>query len=91
LNGRDILLRLTNTEDATVERKTASDYRDCLKTAVAFSNSLPVDDPGIIFVGVGKDGTIQGNNTPLLNWKGPERWRDHNTPVYLLLFVLLET
>jgi len=59
LNDQDILVRLTNTEDSTVERKTASDYRDCLKTAVAFSNSLPVDDPGIIFVGVGNDGTVQ--------------------------------
>lgn len=61
LNDRDILLRLPSAEDSTVERKTASDYRDCLKTAVAFSNSLPVDDPGIIFVGVGNDGTVQEN------------------------------
>jgi predicted HTH transcriptional regulator len=57
LTDRDILLRLANTEDGTVERKTASDYRDCLKTAVAFSNSMPVGDPAIIFVGVGNDGT----------------------------------
>lgn len=61
LSDADILARLTNTEDSTVERKTASDYRDCLKTAVGFSNSLPVDDPGIIFVGVGNDGTPQNN------------------------------
>jgi hypothetical protein len=59
LSDQDILLRLTNVEDSTVERKTANDYRDCLKTAVAFSNSLPLDDPGVIFVGVGDDGTIQ--------------------------------
>lgn len=61
LSDEDILGRLADTEDSTVERKTASDYRDCLKTAVAFSNSLPVDDPGIIFVGVGNDGTVQDN------------------------------
>ena len=61
LSEHDILLRLTTTEDSTVERKTAHDYRDCLKTAVAFSNSQPVDDPGIIFVGVGNDGTVQDN------------------------------
>lgn len=61
LNDTSILVRLTNTEDSTVERKTASDYRDCLKTAVAFSNSLPVDDPGVIFVGVGNNGTVQDN------------------------------
>ncbi|MGD0923301.1 MAG: ATP-binding protein [Terriglobia bacterium] len=62
LSDKDILRRLTDTEDSTVERKTASDYRDCLKTAVAFSNSLPVDDPAIIFVGVGNDGTVQENS-----------------------------
>jgi Schlafen, AlbA_2 len=59
LSDADILSRLANTEDATVERKTANDYRDCLKTAVGFSNSLPLNDPGIIFVGVGDDGTVQ--------------------------------
>jgi len=61
LSDQDILLRLTNTEDSTVERKTANDYRDCLKTAVAFSNSLPVDDPGIICVGVRDNGTVEDN------------------------------
>jgi predicted HTH transcriptional regulator len=61
LTDQDILFRLTNTEDSTVERKAASDYRDVLKTAVAFSNSLPLDDPGIIFVGVYNDGRVQDN------------------------------
>jgi hypothetical protein len=61
LTDNDILLRLKNTEDSTVERKSANDYRDCLKTAVAFSNSLPVDDPGIIFIGVRNDGTVEHN------------------------------
>ena len=51
LSDEDIRRRLTDIEDSTVERKTASDYWDCLKTAVAFSNSLPVGDPGIIFAG----------------------------------------
>jgi hypothetical protein len=45
LTDEDILLRLTSREDCTVERKAASDYRDCLKTAVAFSNSLPTGEP----------------------------------------------
>jgi len=62
LSDQDVLSRLTNTEDSTVERKTANDYRDCLKTAVAFSNSLPVDDPGVIFVGVYNDGRVEDNN-----------------------------
>jgi hypothetical protein len=62
LSDADVLARLTNTEDSTVERKTASDYRDCLKTAVAFSNSLAVGDPGIIFVGVGNNGAVLDNS-----------------------------
>lgn len=65
LADHDILLRLKNIEDSTVERKTANDYRDCLKTAVAFSNSLPVDDPGIIFVGVGNDGRSKTTKTSI--------------------------
>jgi hypothetical protein len=67
LSDGDIRARLTDTEDGTVERKTASDYRDCLKTAVAFSNSLPVDDPGVIFVGVYDNGQVQnGQNLEAL-------------------------
>lgn len=62
LSNREIRSRLGNTEDSTVERKVASDYRDCLKTAVGFSNSLPVGDPGIIFVGVFDDGRVQDRN-----------------------------
>jgi predicted HTH transcriptional regulator len=58
LTDADILSRLTNIEDATVERKTMSDSRDWVKAAVAFSNSLPVGDPGIIFIGVYNDGRI---------------------------------
>jgi len=61
LNEEDLLSRLKNTEDNTVERKVASDYRDCLKTAVGFSNSLPVGDPAIIFVGVNDKGEPQDN------------------------------
>lgn len=59
LTDEDILRRLANTEDSTVERKVSNDYRDCLKTAVGFANSLPISDPGIIFVGVFNDGRIQ--------------------------------
>jgi len=36
LNYADILSRLKNTEDSTVERRVTSDHRDCLKTAVGF-------------------------------------------------------
>jgi hypothetical protein len=55
----DILARLTAIEDSTVERKTFSDNRDWIKTAVAFSNSLAVGQPGVLFVGVYDNGNIQ--------------------------------
>jgi hypothetical protein len=83
LTDHDILLRLTSGEDSTVERKTASDYNDCRKTAVAFSNSLPVDDPGIIFVGVYDDGRVQdGNNVESLQKKVSERISRIYPPIF---------
>jgi hypothetical protein len=57
LTDADILTRLTNIEDATAERKTMSAFRDSVKAAVAFSNSLPVGEPGIIYIGV-YDGSV---------------------------------
>jgi hypothetical protein len=89
LSDQDILSRLTNTEDSTVERKTASDYRDCRKTAVAFSNSLPVDDPGIIFVGVGNDGTVQDN--PNLDSLQKEEINKVYPPIYPQIKVMWNT
>src|SRR6266853_4118826 len=59
LTDADILARLVATEDGTVERKTSSDNRDWIKAAVAFSNSLENDQPGVLFVGVFDDGRIQ--------------------------------
>jgi hypothetical protein len=63
LTDEDIIARLTAVEDATVERKTSSDYRDWVKAAVAFSNSLENDQPGVLFVGVYDDGRIEENKT----------------------------
>jgi hypothetical protein len=59
LTDEDILARLTAVEDATVERKTSSDNRDWIKAAVAFSNTLENEQPGILFVGVYNDGRIE--------------------------------
>lgn len=59
LSDQDILTRLNNFEDPFTERKVESDIKDILKTAVAFANSLPIGSPGIIFVPVKDDGTIQ--------------------------------
>ncbi len=59
LTDQDILLRLTAFEDSFVERKTSSDSKDWLKTAVAFANSAPVGYPAILFIGVRNDGSIE--------------------------------
>jgi Putative DNA-binding domain len=63
LTDADILARLTAVEDGTVERKTFSDNRDWIKAAVAFSNSLENDQPGVLFVGVYNDGRVQDQGT----------------------------
>lgn len=41
-----------------MERKTASDKRGWLRTAVAFANSVPVGYPAVLFIGVRDDGTV---------------------------------
>lgn len=64
LQDEDILLRLADTEDSFTERKTINDLGDCLKTAVAFANSTPIDYPAILFVGVRDDGEIEGVPDP---------------------------
>jgi predicted HTH transcriptional regulator len=63
LSDADILARLTAIEDGTTERKPYADSRGWVKTVVAFSNSLAIDQPGILFVGVNNDGTIQSQPT----------------------------
>jgi predicted HTH transcriptional regulator len=63
LTDEGILARLTAVEDGTVERKTSSDSRDWIKAAVAFSNSLENDQPGVLFIGVYDDGRIEDGKT----------------------------
>jgi hypothetical protein len=41
-----------DTENSFVERKTVSDKRGWLHAAVAFANSVPIDYPAVLFVGV---------------------------------------
>jgi len=63
LTDADILTRLTAVEDGTTERKPLADSRGWCKTAVAFSNSLAVGQPGVLFVGVNDSGTVQDKST----------------------------
>lgn len=62
LADEDLLTRLKNFEDNFVERKSAGDNRDWLKTLVAFANSTPVGYPAVLFIGVRDDGTPEGGN-----------------------------
>lgn len=85
LSDEDLLSRLTNFEDHFVERKSSGDSKDWRKTVVAFANSLPIGYPGVLFIGVKNDGTIEGNaNLDSLQKKFSEIIEDvYPTPYYL--------
>ena len=64
LTDADLMLRLTDTEDSFTERKTVNDLKDCLKTAVGFANTAPIDYPAVLFVGVRDNGEVEGVTNP---------------------------
>jgi hypothetical protein len=89
LTDEDILLRLTAFEDSFVERKTAGDSKDWLKTVVAFANSTPVGEPAILFIGVRNDGSIEGEtNLDSLQRKLSEKLSSAYPSIYYLPKVL---
>jgi hypothetical protein len=53
----ELLSKISDTENNFIERKTARDTDGWLKTAVAFANSCPVGQPGILYVGVDDNGS----------------------------------
>lgn len=59
ISEKELQARMTNFEDPFVERKVHGDIKDCLKTVIAFANSLPNGLPGVLFIPVKNDGTIQ--------------------------------
>jgi hypothetical protein len=61
----ELLKRMRNFEDNFVERKTFGDKRDWLKTVVAFSNTVPLGETAVLFVGVRDDGTIEDQRPDL--------------------------
>lgn len=86
VSNDDLLSKLADTENSFVERKTVSDHRGWLKTAVAFANSCPIGYPGVLFVGVNNDGTIERHN-PLPNFEKlqksiSERLNDAWPPIF---------
>jgi hypothetical protein len=85
LKDEDILLRLTNFEDAFVERKSTGDMRDLLKTAVAFANSTPIGYPSILFYGVTDKGVPEGKaNLDSLEKTISEKLAEAYPPIYYL-------
>src|SRR5207247_11139150 len=57
----ELLQRLRNKEDNFTERKPRGVKRDEMRrTIVAFANSVPESQSGVLYIGVLNDGTIQG-------------------------------
>jgi predicted HTH transcriptional regulator len=93
LSDEEILSRLRNFEDQFVERKSAGDWKkDALNTIVAFANSCPVGFPGILFIGVRKDGTVEDNLSDLdsLQMKLSEQVNNGYPPICFFARVLRE-
>lgn len=89
LSDADIIARLTNFEDAFVERKSTGDTKDLLKTAVAFANSTPMGYPAILFHGVTDKGEPEGKaNLDTLQKTISEKLADAYPPIYYLTKVL---
>jgi len=55
----ELLSKMSDTENNFIERKTEKDHRGWLQTAVAFANSCPVGQPGILYIGVDDNGVVR--------------------------------
>lgn len=92
VTDKELFLRLQVTEDNFVERKRFSDHREWNRTAVAFANSCPVDFPGILFIGVYDNGTVERPKDPVnldsLQKTLAERIANAWPPIYFLPKVL---
>jgi hypothetical protein len=89
LDDAELATRLRNTEDPFVERKSAGDYRDVIKTVVAFANSLPDGVPGVLFIPAYDSGAIQAEqNLDHLQRKISETISSAYPPIKYLMRVL---
>jgi hypothetical protein len=90
LTDADLLGKLKNCEDTFVERKTAADSKDWLKTVVAFANSTPVGYPAVLFVGVKDDGTIEAGskNFDVLQKTFNKKMENAYPPIFYLTKIL---
>ena len=68
MTPEDLLARLAAQEDAFVERKSQGiGAHDIRKAVTAFANSLPEGQHGVVFIGVGDKGTVEGcDNTDVV-------------------------
>ncbi len=67
LTESDLLSRMRNFEDNFVERKTARDRKDWVKTVVAFANSAPIGYPCVLYNGVTNAGELEATQLNLDN------------------------
>ena len=65
ISDDDLLSRLATTEDNFIERKRFSDDREWLRTVVGFANSCPPSFPGVLFIGVYDNGTVETPTKPV--------------------------
>lgn len=65
MTPNDLLARLSAHEDSFVERKSQGiKPQDIRKAVTAFANSLPEGQHGVIYIGVGDKGAIEGCDSP---------------------------
>lgn len=86
MNDKDLLSRMRNFEDHFVERKTAGDQKDWVKTVVAFANSAPDGYPCVLYIGVRDNGEIetpQKNMDSLQKTFNREMEKIYPSPAYL--------
>jgi Putative DNA-binding domain len=66
LSDEELLQKLTDTENNFIERKPISaNTKAWFKTIVAFANSCPIGYPGVLFIGVNDDGSVQTHKAPI--------------------------
>jgi len=88
----DLIRKVSDTENNFIERKTVNDTRGWLETAVAFANSCPVGQPGILYVGADNNGEIKkqadGYDFEKLQRSISGRIREAWPPIYFASHIL---
>jgi hypothetical protein len=92
VSEEELLSKLSDTENNFIERKTRSNHVDWLKTAVAFANSCPIGQPGILYIGVKNDGTLESRENPTdfekLQKSVSEKLNSAWPPIYFVIHIL---